>query len=482
MKYSIYPPIGIARVGNSEDFFVAPEQRDSLGIEIDGTGREAPVKEFKSADRRTKRQAARFRIFMSDDDGTNVRPLQLGDGDHVEWGLQLGNKKDAVVRPERPPAPGSADVIPPRMDPARTNRVITAGPTQLSSRDRGPVALLGHYLATAVYLGEMRTDVSGRLLVLGGRGNSGSPEGVALTGDFYRNPSWFDDVSDGPVTARIVLADGSVLPALPAWVVVAPPDFAPAVRCMVTLYDVMTETAINARALAAPQRPHFQRDIQPILISANRLQWVHAGSNTNWEDIPTAGPTLETPGNDAAPSAVRQRVRNQLLAGATSLSHRNEDLFEFQSWQLRLLDAWVAGDFDAGAPPLAPPHEELTRAMLDSAVGETMYPGIEMGVAALRPEIYSQPFQYRLSHERITPGDITAMMAQPWQADFLACRSAWWPSQRPNEVFTEPSQVTEWLRNTDNQSFLSNVMKLGVIQESSRDGVAYFLESGHDLP
>ena len=55
VKAAIYPPIGIARVGNSEDeFFLAPEVPDPL-----------PEKPgfYRDAEGALKRQAARFRIY-----------------------------------------------------------------------------------------------------------------------------------------------------------------------------------------------------------------------------------------------------------------------------------------------------------------------------------------------------------------------------------------------------------------------------------
>ena len=53
-----------------------------------------------------------------------------------------------------------------------------------------------------VPLGEVRTDDDGRLLVLGGFGKSASPTTADITG-FLDNPGWYDDVSDGPVTAHV---------------------------------------------------------------------------------------------------------------------------------------------------------------------------------------------------------------------------------------------------------------------------------------
>lgn len=91
-----------------------------------------------------------------------------------------------------------------------------------------------------MYLGELRTDEKGRLVVLGGRGFSQpvGPDGPA-TGDdrlnywivnYANNDHWYDDTSDGPVTAKVMLNKKEIEVCGGAWVVVAPPDFAPDIR------------------------------------------------------------------------------------------------------------------------------------------------------------------------------------------------------------------------------------------------------------
>ena len=47
----------------------------------------------------------------------------------------------------------------------------------------------------------MRTDDIGRLIMLGGHGVSANVNGnIAVT--FANNEGWYDDMSDGPVTAK----------------------------------------------------------------------------------------------------------------------------------------------------------------------------------------------------------------------------------------------------------------------------------------
>jgi hypothetical protein len=97
-----------------------------------------------------------------------------------------------------------------------------------------------------VYLGELRTDGAGRLIVLGGRGVSG-PSGLPigdgstpghghLPNTFANNEGWHDDVAAGPVSVTIHFPGGqdNVL-SNAAWVIVAPPDFAPYTNGITTL-------------------------------------------------------------------------------------------------------------------------------------------------------------------------------------------------------------------------------------------------------
>src|SRR5262245_26543151 len=177
MIYKIFPPIGVARVGNSPDgFFIGPETPGALGSDLGTDGAEAPLSRFKDDAFRVKRQAARFRIFEFDDAGGAGRPAQLPPGTVVEWTVSLANRKDAVMRGGTPVPESAAGPPPPlpRPDPARANRAIAAAAT-VRAPLAAPVALAGSYLTgtpqeEAVGLGELRTDPAGHLLVLGGHG------------------------------------------------------------------------------------------------------------------------------------------------------------------------------------------------------------------------------------------------------------------------------------------------------------------------
>jgi hypothetical protein len=99
----------------------------------------------------------------------------------------------------------------------------------------------GQFRTTTVPLGEIAMEPDGRLLVLGGHGRSGSdpsqPRLDLEIGHFADNDNWYDDISDGPVTATIELANGTIAQAT-ALVVVGPRDFAPRITNLITLYDL----------------------------------------------------------------------------------------------------------------------------------------------------------------------------------------------------------------------------------------------------
>ena len=85
----VFPTIGIARLGNSAEFFVGPE--------IPGV-HNPPPGGYKDAYCRVKRQAARFRLFAFDENGhliiENGKPKEITLADAaITWTVELANKK-----------------------------------------------------------------------------------------------------------------------------------------------------------------------------------------------------------------------------------------------------------------------------------------------------------------------------------------------------------------------------------------------------
>lgn len=301
--YRIHPAIGLARVGDSpSDFYLGPETAGGLPIAcdekgkttVDKDGKEEPPQSFKDSQCRIKRQAARFKIFVYDDQSPEGRKLAPGDPIqgissrgklvNIEWTVYLANKKSVWHQfkelegehgyaPDHPPR--NADVTD---DVARQRLIIDPGPqTVWSSVDkqnptvptqarfaRGenpghaqsfPPALEPQSINA---LGEILTDGDLHLLVLGGHGNSGSYKqgfGHPRIDHYANNDGWFDDLADGPVTAKLHYVDEEdgvtrhVQVNDPAWVIVGQPSYVPELTNLITVDDVVYDLSVRHFAL-----------------------------------------------------------------------------------------------------------------------------------------------------------------------------------------------------------------------------------------
>jgi hypothetical protein len=461
---AVHPAVGVARVGDSPDeFFLGPEQP--------GAG-SAPAT-YKDAAGRVKRQAVRFRIFGFDADDVPVAELTSAEA-QITWTVHLVNRKGAADGFARKTRRNSG--IP---DERRSELVIDPGPRQITGRDTTGEQYRfggGTFLGAEVELGEVRTDDEGRLLVLGGHGRAGSVPADAPMPSFADNDGWYDDTSDGPVTARVVLtATGEEIEMRhPAWVVVAPPDFAPAVSNLVTLYDVAEQAAVERGWRAMPaDKVSFDRDIRPILARAAGYQWVSMPASRGHRRAVNRDAAVERRGDFFEPDHLslltdptdrgadaRQRVFGLVRvphaeadartaarqanpafmpqlsgSGGTATPGEPETWFSLTPLQYRRLGLWARGDFTVGdqSGPVSLP-EELDRAALEACVGGPFYPGIEMSSRCADPDRYAREFRFRPDQE---PGCMTEGMAVPWQADFTDCRHFWWPAQRPDDVIVD---------------------------------------------
>jgi hypothetical protein len=197
-SFEIHPAIGMARVGNSKGFFMAP----GPGV--------PPPRKYRDRTGRLLRQAVQFRVFRCTraTDGTLRSATEVtADQAQIEWTVHVANRKGAS--PEFPPSPARVRVEGDRLRNAkhadRAELVIDPGPRTLTGPGGSAVFDTGSFLGTRIPLGEMRTEADGSLLFLGGFGASGtSPRGVqAPITHFANNDNWWDDVSDGPVTATV---------------------------------------------------------------------------------------------------------------------------------------------------------------------------------------------------------------------------------------------------------------------------------------
>jgi hypothetical protein len=262
VKAAIYPPIGVMRVGNSiDEFFIGPLV-DEPKVKKDSYA-------YRDQTGALKRQAAQFRIYGLNAEGEAVKELTM-ENSSITWCSQLANQKSSWYQFQI--AMDIPDALSPEIPPSllrnintknRKNLIINGQSHKISKTNvtKGKV-FEGTFFTKPVYLGEMRTDKIGRLLMLGGRGVSASNDGnIAIT--FANNEGWHDDISDGPVTAEVNYK-GQVLEVDPAWVICAPPDYAPMQKSVRTMWDLMRSVAVEAKMMDAPEKPSFKKDILPI--------------------------------------------------------------------------------------------------------------------------------------------------------------------------------------------------------------------------
>lgn len=447
----IHPAIGICRVGNSPDeFFIGPERPWDPP---------APPGGFKDAQCRVKRQAARFRVFGVDENDNAVE-ITAADAE-ITWTVHLRNRKAVLHNPDAPPADMTIDPGPRKLD----------APGQSQLFDTGTITFPGQ-APVVVPLGEARTDADGRLIVLGGFGKSASPAGASPSGLF--NPEWFDDVADGPVTATVKLnGTDETFAAVGAWVVVGPPKFAPELDSVVTLYDRMYDLAAAQDWVTPAAVPSYTQHIYPILLHAAQSRWV--------ETVPGWAHAWTHPVVDPAK---RQKIFDRLKPNPGGNMPKLAGDAQLTAVQLAWMQAWKDGNFtDDWAGPPAPPADitpdGLDRAALGGALGASYAPGIEVGIFTLEATHYSAPF--RFDPDVVAAGDVTAEMSLPWQADFKACGTSWWPVPRPNRVLPQGEAMQEdWDRGViDNGAMVAYWHSLGFVVQ---DGPQYVEVNRCDIP
>jgi hypothetical protein len=530
--YRIHPGIGIARVGDSDSpdgYFVGPE---APGVPPSLNPPDAPHNPnagYKDDDGRIKRQGTRFRIYeyTLDDAGATVQVREITAADaQIEWEVHLANRKAAAPKfdEEGRRNDGVDD---------RSKLIIDAGPQKISGPGQDMKRLQGRFMdAIDVPLGDLLTDSAGRLIVLGGFGASQSPSGSEIR-HFANNDGWCDDVSDGPVRATIRL-NGSSEPieAESAWVIVAPPDFAPPIENVVTLYDVVYDMMAKFPSLAPSlaisddTKVSFTKDIYPILRRASNMPWVSDLSERGHRE-PRGGHFISRmkreegeglfTNNKPEHKKIREGIFSRLRVpegyerktedGCDAPPEDSQRLMpmvptrdpdrlglSLTKVQYQRMERWCQGKFEedwTGAEPTPLPLDELPdterphaldRAALEACVGGPFFPGIEVGQIMLDEATYDEDRPFRINTSKRRPSELTERMAVPWQADFHACefdrefRSDWWPGQRPGHVFRgQKEEYVEWVPSSwppfpERPNMVDDWSKLGfVVKEEGTD-------------
>lgn len=508
VRATIHPGIGVARVGNSlQDFYVGPEVMNPPPM---------PPGALRDATGALKREAARFRIYGYNAAGEVVREITAADA-RIEWQVTLANKKAAwyefQIALDIPEASNPAAKPSLRRNATvkkdRASLAITPGMRGITGANQSGAPYqfdTGCFVGKPVYLGELRTDEAGRLLVLGGHGVSASVDGKPAH-TFANNDGWHDDTADGPVHASVTL-NGVALPVDSAWVLVAPPNYGPELRSVRTMADLMQDVYIQAGMQAFPARVSFSRDILPILTHQSGLQWANQGfaaqfgwggpanaDDTEWMaklasnadtwretrlQVANAFRQFERDGKSPIPWPWLYGDAMDVPPADTPRQHA-----ALTDTQLRMLALWADGKFDADwAPdallpttlaeiPLPEQPGTLDRAAMAHCLADAFHPGCEITWPMRHASMYRAPFRLQEAGpgtsplpdygSQLTPsvatavggplyaqsaGDLTRWMAVPWQTDTASCRSGYYAGYGPRY---DPYVPSFWPARVPNQ-------------------------------
>lgn len=498
---AVYPPIGIARVGNAPtDYYIAS----------DVPGRAAEVEGgYKDAKGRIKKQVVRFRIYGLNDDGEVVRELTAADAT-IEWRVHVANRKAAwyqFLNALDLPGLGIPSAFRNASESDRSQLVIDPGSRSISGKNRsGPEYRFdgGTFYGKEVPLGELRTDEKGRLLFFGGDGHSASRTGAPAT-TFANNDGWHDDVSDGPVRATVKYK-GKTLEAEPALAVVTPPNFGQGLFSPVSMYDVVLDLYVREGWMNAPATPDFHEHIYPILERTVQTQWVNAGFNVLFgANSPSDFTDPDYLKKLSDPSTRFRRERRRVFEwfrNPASKEYRPAEIPPFYgdafgdykglpnvglyvtATQYGWLEQWAEGNFTTAKPraqkafdDMAPEEQvaSLTAAPLMECLGGPFHPGIEitwplrnliLWEKPFRPKILPEGEQTRDNYGPLLapeialaaggpldgsgPGSMTRWLGVPWQTDEASCLSGYdpstylplpsfWAARVPNQILSEES-------------------------------------------
>jgi len=495
-SYRIHPAIGVARVGNSpSEFYIAPETIGGLplactadGEPVSNGGQPEYVTRFKDDEGRVKRQAARFRVLEYDSDRPNAPGREVRPGKNnvqgIRWTAHIANKKAAwwnfaeqagdlvygewnsyenqVNDPLIDKTPWAVTLRNASVKEKKRQATLIVDPGPRTVTKASPTAVFDDQTpyrfksfppkdlmpAPITSLGNLIMDSAGRLLVLGGFGTACGPSFNFAS--FAGADGWYDDVSDGPVTATVELADGGSVEAELAWVLVGSPKFAPELVNLVTLDDLIYDTSIREmdfdprifrKDWNRSYRPNFDRDIKPILERPAGYRWVsttpflnsfspppfdardaseeNRANRENYlkyfrKPVPAqrfrnekaAAKALKTPHGPASAfgdgGAVGEGI--PLMPVNSGSNPLNQELIikflTLTPTQYFFLEQWAAGRFDAGPEPRPAQRSVLAedRAGPGNCVGGPLCPGIETTWIMHNPKIYASPYRIKAAH------------------------------------------------------------------------------------
>lgn len=464
--FRIHPAVGVARVGNSPtQFFVGPER---IGEPPNFDVATKQFRPFKDSQGRVKRQAARFRIFeyeVRNGKQVPLREVNLGTTGitSIQWRVHLANRKAAFFKFDGQNGAdgnwttGLRNAHIPAAE-REQKLVIDPGLKTVSGRSQAPVPFTNTRAGIPIKtLGELRTDAEGHLVVLGGLGESHPISGATLITNYVNNDRWFDDTSDGPVSAVVTYLDAGVTKTATlagdsgAWVMVGPPDFGPAAGNIIRLFDTLWDIAVRSPTVKIQDtdgyfdqglmarlkqqkadwdavnqcfrtyKPSFLHEVYPILRRGLEQRQVHyPGASKSFHGT-WAGTELDL----ANPASSRGlRLRKTIFGYIRDPNNNSTDpllmpkMFgdnysDFtgprQDWfgsmtrvQYAVLKQWANGLFEADwnetqaqAIQAVITAEGLDRAAMENSVGGPFFPGIDCSWMIRAAELYGSPFRVK---------------------------------------------------------------------------------------
>ncbi|WP_452232267.1 LodA/GoxA family CTQ-dependent oxidase [Lacinutrix sp. MEBiC02595] len=476
---SIYPPIGISRIGNSPEHFLAAEQP---GIST------VPKGGFKDALGRIKKEVARFRIYAFDANGKPIQELTANEAT-ITWRAEVANVKPAWYDFRN------------AMDLGTYSKSAKPRNNDVQGADREKLAIKpssksicgknikegkhnfddGSFYGTPVKLGHLETDTAGRLLFFAGNGDAQSHDNLPIT-TFANNDGWHDDTCDGVIRATVTI-NGVDYEATPAMIAVTPPNFGQGLYGVVTMNDVVQNLFITQMGYPNPSQNgvEFYRDIYPILERMSQTQWVNQGFNMLFgHNSPSNFSNPDLVAVLANPSETSKSARDRVFewfrdpnsktwAPAKVPPFYGDGFGDYEKialddlpitvTQYQRLQQWMLGNFKSGTPKAFVPFEKLSlseqinalkQAPLEDCLGGPFHPGIELTWTMRIIHMWKEPYRLHvlpegkaihldygpiLTPEVATaangpfsangPGSLTRWMGVPWQTDEASCLSGY---------------------------------------------------------
>lgn len=426
---AIYPPIGISRIGNSTEYFFAP---DIPGVEL------TPEGGYKDGDGRVKKQVARFRIYAFDAKGNVLGEINADAKNSIEWRVDVANVKAAWYEFNN-----ALDIPGGGVPSEYRNSSITGDDRAQLAIIPSPVTITGtntkgdeysfddgEFFGKKVKLGHVETDVAGRLLFFGGDGDSESKDNKpAIT--FANNQGWHDDTCDGVIRATVTI-DGTQYEAEPANVAVTPPNFGPGLYGVVTMNDVVQDLFIREMNYpdSAKDGVVFYEHIYPMLERMTDTEWVNQGFFMLFgQNSPVNFRALSMIRQLESPSEENEVLRKRIFAWFRDPSSKDytpakvppfygdgfdeyEDInivdLPITQTQYNRLEKWAKGDFTTGTPKKYVPFDDLSpaeqlnalnQAPMEECLGGPFHPGIELTWPMRQKQMWKRPYRLNVVEE-----------------------------------------------------------------------------------